>query len=163
MRLLCPDYPHVWTAQGFLTAKDNFSTPLWSLGLSLVKAKLQDAWAESPASPRPTQSVLQRHGWLWVDRKPAIPSTLENGFCVHHNKKAFLPSGGEEAARLAQSNPSLKGGSVLGLGISEAENEEGWGWVTVLSLSHSSAAGGKGMAGVFQIGLPRSDVSMVTS
>lgn len=65
-------------------------------------------------------------GWMgqfWVYRKPAIPSTLENGFCVYHNKKAFLPSGGEEAARLALSNPSLKGDSVLDHGISDAENE----------------------------------------
>lgn len=57
---------------------------------------------------------------LWVDRKPAIPSALENGFCVQHNRKAFLPSGGEEAARLALANPSLKGGSVLGPGIWDA-------------------------------------------
>lgn len=109
-----------------------------------------------------SQTYTEAPAELWVDRKPAIPSALENGFCVHHNKKAFLPRGGEEAARLAGSNPSLKGSSVPGPGILDSQNEEGWGWVGVQSLSHSSSAsGGPGRAGVCQIGLPRSDPSMV--
>lgn len=76
-----------------------------------------------------SQTYTEAPAEFWVDRKPAIPSALENGFCVHHNKKAFLPRGGEEAARLAGSNPSLKGSSVPGPGILDSQNEEGWGWV----------------------------------
>lgn len=82
----------------------------WGHKARVSEAELKDAWAESPTPLRPTQRVVQRDGRHWVDRRPTIPSALENGFCVYHNKKAFLPSGGEEAARLAQSNPSLKGG-----------------------------------------------------
>lgn len=57
--------------------------------------------------------------------------------------------------RLAQSNPSLKGDSVLDPGILDAENEGSWGWGGVVwSLSRSSSVpGGKGGAGVFQLGL----------
>lgn len=80
-------------------------------------AELEDACAESPAF---SQTYTEGTAEPWVDRKPVIPSAPENGLCVHHNKKAFLPSGGEEVARLAQSNPSLKGGSVLGPGILDA-------------------------------------------
>lgn len=82
------------------------------------------SYFSQPSTEGPAEGWM---GWLWVDRKPAIPSTLENGFCVYHNKKAFLPSGGEEVARLAQSNPSLKGDSVLDPGILDAENERSWG------------------------------------
>lgn len=58
-----------------------------------------------------TYTEGRAEGWTALGgQEAAIPSALENGFCVYHNKKAFLPSGGEEAARLAQSNPSLKGG-----------------------------------------------------
>lgn len=81
--------------------------------------------------PLLSQRVLQRdeQDRLLVDRKPAIPSVLENGFCVYHNKKAFLPSGGEEVARLAQSNPSLKGDSVLESWMQRIK-EDGGGWVS---------------------------------
>lgn len=118
------------------------------------------SYFSQPSTEGPAEGWM---GWLWVDRKSAIPSTLENGFCVYHNKKAFLPSGGEEVARLAQSNPSLKGDSVLDPGILDAENEGSWGWGGVWSLSHSSSVpGGKGRQ-FSSLGLSRSDPSMVTS
>lgn len=82
------------------------------------------SYFSQPSTEGPAEGWM---GWLWVDRKPAIPSTLENGFCVYHNKKAFLPSRGEEVTRLAQSNPSLKGDSVLDPGILDTENEGSWG------------------------------------
>lgn len=47
-----------------------------------------------PCSSRFSSEESIVSGRLWMDRKPAIPSREpeENGLCVSHNKKAFLPS-----------------------------------------------------------------------
>lgn len=55
---------------------------------------MEDVEGEEACSSRAYTEESIESGRLWMNRKPAIPprELEENGFCVSHNKKAFLPS-----------------------------------------------------------------------
>lgn len=64
-----------------------------SLAASGVRGRAGGRGGEEPWFSWTYMGQSTQSGRLWMDRKPAIPSReLENGLCVSHNKKAFLPS-----------------------------------------------------------------------